>query len=203
MVKHNNQVPNAHFHKKWATSSRGPLKVRTWFSQPAQKKARRLKRAAKAAAIAPRPLARLRPAVQCQTARYASKTRLGRGFTLEELKGAGIAPALAKTIGISVDYRRKNKSEESLVNNVDRLKLYKEKLVLFPRKGTKPALPEHSAPTTGPLMPLEKKVEEVEFVDLTEELTSAPAYAKLRQVRNDKKLVGIRKKIEEAKKADK
>jgi len=30
MVKHNNEVPHAHFHKKWATSSRGPLKVITW-----------------------------------------------------------------------------------------------------------------------------------------------------------------------------
>ena len=50
MVKHNNVVPNQHFHKKWQTSSRGPLHIKSWFNQPGKKKSRRLKRAAKAAA---------------------------------------------------------------------------------------------------------------------------------------------------------
>ncbi len=35
MVKHNNQVPNQHFKKKWQ------LHVRTWFNQPARKERRR------------------------------------------------------------------------------------------------------------------------------------------------------------------
>jgi large subunit ribosomal protein L13e len=44
MVKHNNQVPNQHFHKDWQRY------VRTWFNQPAKKVARRAARLAKAKA---------------------------------------------------------------------------------------------------------------------------------------------------------
>ena len=57
------------------------------FNHPTRKKMRRLARKAKAAAMAPRPVAGyLRPVVRCQTARYNSKIRTGKGFTLEELK---------------------------------------------------------------------------------------------------------------------
>ncbi|CRK12800.1 hypothetical protein BN1723_018235, partial [Verticillium longisporum] len=41
------------------------------------------------------------------------------------------------TIGISVDGRRQNLSEEGLAANVARLKAYQERLVLFPRKAGK------------------------------------------------------------------
>eukprot|EP00959_Pyramimonas_sp_CCMP1952_P435548 9120245-Pyramimonas_sp.AAC.1 len=72
-------------------------------------------RAAKAKAIFPRPTAgALRPVVHSQTVRYNMKERAGRGFTLEELKEAGIPRKLAPTIGICVDHRRKNRSLESL-----------------------------------------------------------------------------------------
>merc|ERR1712071_134273 len=64
--------------------------------------------------------------------------RLGKGFTLEELKGAGLNKRYAMTVGISVDHRRTNKSMQSLQRNVRRLKEYKSKLVLFPLKTTKP-----------------------------------------------------------------
>lgn len=63
---------------------------------------------------------------------------MGRGFTLEELKTAGISAKRARTIGISVDHRRKNKSTESLQANVQRLKEYQSKLIIFPRKQNKP-----------------------------------------------------------------
>ena len=199
MVKHNNVVPNAHFHKKWASSSRGPLKVKTWFHQPTQKKQRRLKRAAKAAKMAPRPLKMLRPAVMCPTQRYSAKMRLGRGFTLEELKEAKIAPAFAKTIGIAVDHRRVNKSMESLNRNVDRLKEYKAKLILFPRKGTKakkgdstPDQTAQAAQLPGTIMPLTSEPEDVEFVELTDDLTDANVVADTRKLRNELKLAGIR-----------
>ena len=43
-----------------------------------------------------------------------------------------------RTIGIAIDYRRRNKSVESLQKNVQRLKEYKSKLILFPKKLTKP-----------------------------------------------------------------
>jgi large subunit ribosomal protein L13e len=52
--------------------------------------------------------------VHCPTIKYNAKVRLGRGFSLEELKGAGITAKFAPTIGIAVDLRRTNKSAESL-----------------------------------------------------------------------------------------
>jgi ribosomal protein L13E len=93
--------------------------------QPAKKKARRLRRKAKAAAIAPRPTQQLRPVVHPPTQRYNHKTRLGKGFSLQELKEAGITKTYAKSVGIAVDHRRTNLSVESLQANVQRLKEYK------------------------------------------------------------------------------
>ena len=79
--KRNNIVPNGHFRKDWQRM------VKTWFNQPMRKKRRAATRKAKAAAVAPRPVAGLlRPVVRCPTFKYNSKVRLGRGFTLEELK---------------------------------------------------------------------------------------------------------------------
>ncbi|VDN57659.1 unnamed protein product [Dracunculus medinensis] len=107
--KRNNMVPNGHFHKDWQS------RIRTWFNQPARKQRRRMNRLKKALACTPRPAAGLlRPIVRCPTNRYNKKIRLGRGFTLEELKAVGISKKIAPTIGISVDYRRTNKSVESL-----------------------------------------------------------------------------------------
>merc|ERR1712008_342758 len=45
---------------------------------------------------------------------------------------------MALTTGISVDHRRKNKSLESLQRNVQRLKEYQSKLILFPVNSKKP-----------------------------------------------------------------
>lgn len=132
-LKRNNMIPNAHFHKHW------DRRVRTYFNQPGRKKRRRLRRVKKAADIAPRPVAGpLRPVVRCPTFKYNAKVRAGRGFTLEELKAAGISPKYAQTIGIAVDHRRRNKSTESLQANVQRLKEYRSKLIVFPRKLSKP-----------------------------------------------------------------
>merc|ERR1712062_360764 len=127
--KRNNIIPNAHFRKDWQRM------VKTWFNQPMRKKRRRVAREAKAAAVAPRPVAgMLRPVVRCPTFKYNSKQRLGRGFTLDELKAAGINKKSARTVGISVDFRRRNMSMESMQENVQRLKEYKSKLIVFPRK---------------------------------------------------------------------
>ena len=54
------------------------------------------------------------------------------------LQAAGIGRKLAPTIGIAVDHRRKNRSLESLQTNIQRLKEYRSKLILFPRKMSKP-----------------------------------------------------------------
>ena len=80
-MKHNNVLPNSHFKKDW------DKRVKTWFDQAGQKRRRRLLRKEKAAAIAPRPACGLlRPVVHCTTQKYNMKTRMGRGFTLKELK---------------------------------------------------------------------------------------------------------------------
>jgi large subunit ribosomal protein L13e len=45
---------------------------------------------------------------------------------------------MAPTIGIAVDFRRQNLSEESLAANVARLKAYQERLILLPRRSNAP-----------------------------------------------------------------
>lgn len=132
MVKHNNVIPNVHLRKHWQTN------VRVWLNQAARKKARLQARRAKAAAIAPRPLDNLRPVVNCTTIRYNHRQRAGRGFTLQEIKAAGLGVKFARSIGISVDHRRKNRSQESLDRNKQRLAKYVENLVLFPRNEKAP-----------------------------------------------------------------
>ncbi len=76
MVKHNNQLQNVHLRKHWQRF------VKTWFNQPARKQRRLHSRQAKAAALFPRPLEKLRPVVRGNTRRYNGKLRYGRGFTL-------------------------------------------------------------------------------------------------------------------------
>jgi len=126
-------IPNGHFHKDWQKY------VKTWFNQPARKVRRHNRRLKKAREAAPRPAAGpLRPVVRCPTVRYQTKVRAGRGFTLEEVKRAGLSKYYARTIGIAVDHRRRNRSLESLQQNVQRLKEYRSKLILFPLNSKKP-----------------------------------------------------------------
>ena len=127
MVKHNNVIPNVHLRKHWQRN------VRTWLNQAGRKKRRLQTRRARAAAAAPRPLDKLRPAVRAQNARYQHRLRLGRGFTLNEIKAVGLGVQFARSIGISVDHRRKNRSQESFDTNKARLQNYLSKLVLYPR----------------------------------------------------------------------
>ncbi|XP_043713213.1 60S ribosomal protein L13-1 [Telopea speciosissima] len=206
MVKHNNVVPSGHFRKHWQNY------VKTWFNQPARKTRRRLARQKKAVKIFPRPTAGpLRPIVHGQTLKYNMKVRAGRGFSLEELKAAGIPKKLASTIGISVDHRRKNRSLEGLQANVQRLKTYKAKLVVFPRRARKfkagDSSPEELATATqinADYMPIALEKPSVELVKVTEEMKSFNAYAKLRLERTNERHIGARmKKAAEAEKEEK
>lgn len=124
MVKHNNALPNVHYRKEW------DMRVKTWLDQPMRKHRRRVARKAKAAAAFPRPVAPLRPVVRGQTVRYNTKVRAGRGFSIAELKAAGLTQARARQVGIAVDHRRTNKSTESLTANTQRLKEYLAKIVV-------------------------------------------------------------------------
>ena len=129
------QIPNAHFHKHWHDSAAHKGRIVTWHNQAARKHRRRENRLSKAIKNFPRPVnGLLRPVVHCQTIRYNMKKRAGKGFTLEELKEAKVNRKEARTIGISVDFRRKNRSEQSLRENVARLSEYKANLIVFPKK---------------------------------------------------------------------
>ena len=195
--KRNNMIPNGHYHKWWERF------VKTWFNQPARKIRRRTARLEKAAKVAPRPASGpLRPIVRCQTKRYNTKVRGGRGFSHEELKSAGIYKKQARTIGIAVDHRRRNKSAESLQVNVQRLKLYKSKLILFPRKLSAPKKGDSSAEElklaqqvkTAVLPFRNNLVRKSKARKITDEERKFGAHAMLRKVKADSAMWGIREK---------
>ncbi|KAB0402038.1 hypothetical protein E2I00_017166 [Balaenoptera physalus] len=98
---------------------------------------------------------------QSKPQRYHTKVGAGRGFSLEELRVAGIHKKVARTIGISVDPRRRNKCTESLPTNVQRRKEYHSELILFPGKPSAPKKGDSTAEElqlatqlTGPVMPI-------------------------------------------------
>ena len=195
VVKHNNVVPNVHLHKDWKN------RVKTWFNQPGRKQTRRRQRAEKAAAVFPRPLNKLRPVVRAPTIRYNSKLRYGRGFTFTELKEAGLTPTFAKTIGIVVDHRRTNSSEESLRLNAQRLTEYKNKLILFPRNAAKPkkldSSPEEIAQASqyrGIVLPIKAPRKKSEKRAITEEEKKRSVFQFQRVTRGNVRMAGIRKK---------
>ncbi|NXP42765.1 RL13 protein, partial [Leiothrix lutea] len=114
---------------------------------------------------------------------------------------AGINKKFARTIGISVDPRRRNKSTESLQANVQRLKEYHSKLILFPRK---PAMPKKgdSSPLSAPGSPgradclaLSRQVFKREKARvISEDEKNFKAFASLRMARANARLFGIRAK---------
>merc|ERR1712100_571165 len=194
MVKHNHAIQKCHFHKKWQT------RVKTWLEQPMRAKRRRLNRLTKAAKIAPRPVSgALRPAVHCPTVKYNRKVRFGRGFTLDELKAAGLGAKQAQSTGIAVDHRRKNRSEESLQANVQRLKTYKANLIVFPRRSKKVKSGDASAEDlskvtqlSGAVQPIKKASPRCKAQKVDAKAKSA--YVTMRIARSDAKYVGVRAK---------
>ncbi|KAK7059028.1 60S ribosomal protein L13 [Paramarasmius palmivorus] len=190
--RHNNVLHANHFRKDWQR------RVKTWFNQPGRKLRRRNARKAKAASLGVRPLTLLRPAVRGQTIRYNRKLREGRGFTLAELKEAGIGRKEALGVGIVVDHRRRNLSEEGKKVNVERLKAYKERLVVFPRKAGKPKKGDSSADdlkaaTTRQTIPLPEAYPAESPRKITDEERNFEAYKTLRHARADARYEGARK----------
>jgi len=204
-MHYRNQVIHGnHFHKKWQQH------VKTWFDQPAKKLRRSKRRLQKARQIAPRPLGLLRPVVRCPTIRYNKKVRAGRGFTIEELKAAGIAKAVARTIGIAVDHRRRNKSMESLQLNAQRLKEYRAKLILFPRKKAarkegEPTEEEMKRATQLPgrdVMPIRQMHIREKARTITDAEKAFKAYEHVRRARGAAKSIGRKEKKAREREAD-
>ncbi|KAI9838193.1 MAG: 60S ribosomal protein L13 [Thelocarpon superellum] len=210
-IKHNQQIQHNHFRKDWQR------RVRVHFDQPGRKTRRRNARVVKAAALAPRPVDKLRPIVRCPTIKYNRRVRAGRGFTLEELKEAGIPRKLAPTIGISVDPRRQNLTIETLAVNAARLKAYRARLILFPRraglhkegdasaeevKAVQKAEREESGSgavrRTGAILPIsnvttkEGVFREVKKSEMGK--GDEAAYRRLREARSEARLQGVREK---------
>lgn len=197
MVKHNNALPTTHLRKHWDGY------VRTWFNQPARKTRRANARSAKATRIFPRPIEKLRPLVHACTRKYNSKIRYGFGFTLRELKKAKLTAKFAQSVGIAVDHRRVNTSDESLARNAQRLEQYKNKLILFPRRDGKFKQGEIADSTADKLKgadqntdkhilskPAPKKREAP--VKITDAMKNFKAYRTLRIERTNKKWKGQR-----------
>ncbi|XP_026190612.1 60S ribosomal protein L13 [Cyclospora cayetanensis] len=197
MVSRSAQLPNTHLRKEWQRY------VRTWFNQPARKQKRRLARQQKAAKNGIRPVGLLRPVVHCPTQKYNMKVREGRGFTLEELQAVNISRRVALSMGIAVDHRRRNKSQESVIANINRLKLYLSKLVLFQR-GSKAKKGCAGVPADTPksqiqnvkqtamatALPIEQPHRKIRARVITEEEKKFLAYATLRRQLRNAKTVG-------------
>jgi len=196
MGKGNNAIPGEHFHKDWQRYAR------TWFNQPARKARRHLKRVKKARAIMPRPVGgALRPIVRCPTFKYNTRVRAGRGFTIDELKAAGLNKKVARTLGIAVDFRRRNKAVESLQLNVQRLKEYRAKLILFPKKLGKPKKGDSTeeelklaTQLKGKIMPIVSLPKREKARAITAEEKKFSAFVALRQARAHQRLAGARAK---------
>jgi len=179
--------------------------VRTWFDQPAAKERRRNARQVRAKKIAPRPLRLLRPAVRGQTVKYNRKVREGRGFTKAELKGAGLTLKSALGLGVSIDRRRRNASEEALAKNIQRLKAYKSKLVVFPRHNSSKKVGakkgdaskearEAAVQAVGALLPVKNVTPRFSFRKITPAEQKAEVVTLLRTTLMDQKLWGRREK---------
>lgn len=122
------------------------------------------------------------------------------------LQAAGIPRQYAPTIGISVDARRQNLSEESLAANVERLKAYTARLILFPKKSNKPKKGDSSKEelkaaaegisSTGaafPIVGVDKTISTIKKSDLPAAIEGG-AFRKLRAERSNKRNAGQREK---------
>eukprot|EP00300_Choanocystis_sp_HF-7_P009206 c16315_g1_i1.p2 GENE.c16315_g1_i1~~c16315_g1_i1.p2 ORF type:complete len:223 (+),score=41.80 c16315_g1_i1:39-707(+) len=209
MPKGNKVIPNVHQRKHLQQKWHGQGHVRTWFDQPAAKQRRRNSRLEKAKKIAPRPVAGpLRPAVRSQTVRYNTKLRAGRGFTLQELKAAGVNRSHAQSIGVAVDHRRRNHCQESLQLNAARLKEYLSRVIVIPRRTKKPKKGDATAAqlatvqaigAMGEYMPVGDGFKKPKAAAITDELRKTSAYSAVRVARSNARLVGIRAKRAKAK----
>lgn len=120
------------------------------------------------------------------------------------MQEAGIPKAFAPTIGIAVDFRRQNLSEESLAANVARLKAYQEKLILLPRRSNAPKKGDTKTDVSKiekvshvsaalPIAPTDIAFKEISKSDMPKNI-EAGAYRTLRVSRANARYEGARQK---------
>jgi len=113
---------------------------------------------------------------------------------------------------VSVDHRRKNKNAEQLSINVDGLKAYKSKLVLFPRNATSKRAKKGDTPkaqranvakqtVTSASFPAVVKQKKIHAQKITAKERDATVTTVLRKARTDALLWGRREKREKDKAA--
>lgn len=116
---------------------------------------------------------------------------------------------MAPTIGISVDHRRQNLSEESLAVNVARLKAYQERLILLPRRSNAPKKGDTKTDLSKvnkvalvssalPIAPTDVAVKEIKKSDMPAAIEGG-AYRALREARSKKRYQGAKEKREREK----
>lgn len=172
-----------HFRKHWQE------RVKVHFDQAGKKVSRRQARLQKAAKVAPRPVDALRPIVRAPTIKYNRKVRAGRGFTLAEIKAVGLSAKYARSVGIAVDHRRQNKSQETFDANVARLQEYQSKLVIFDKKA---AAKDAAQVSVSAAFPVEQAP--VESAPRAVSVPEKSAYRTLRDARSEQRYKGIREK---------
>merc|ERR1712080_529593 len=138
----------------------------------------------------------LRPIVHCQTNKYNMRVRAGRGFTLQEIRSAGISPKYAQSIGICVDHRRRNRSLESVQANVQRLKEYQAKVVILPKREA-----STEAQLKGFILPIAKADMRDRARKATEEEKKSNVFQSMRIARADARMIGVRQRIADEKAA--
>jgi len=109
----------------------------------------------------------------------------------------------ARTVGIAVDHRRSNRSEESLAKNVARLKEYKAKLIVFPKRSGAIKVGDSSKADTAAatqlggkvLLPLVSTVGSIEMAVVTPEMKAHCAYTQMRVAAKETKVLGFRASV--------
>jgi large subunit ribosomal protein L13e len=145
--------------------------------------------------------------------RVHTTTQLAQHRT-NNIAAAGIPRKFARTIGISVDPRRQNLSEEGLKANVERLQEFRKRLILFPRRNGKTKEGDASAEdiksaktaenivrSAASVLPIKNTItfEEGKIADFKGEEN---AYRKLRDSRSEARYQGAREKRAKAKAED-
>ena len=108
---------------------------------------------------------------------------------------AKISKKEAKGLGIAVDHRRRNKCNESLQLNVNRLKKYQARLVVFPRKkGVEwtEAMTSAVANTNPNVLDITNVTKEDKPRAIASDEKEFSAYSKIRVERMNRRQVGPR-----------
>lgn len=158
-MKHNNALVSNHFNK-------GSMKYKLHFNQPSKKRIRRQLREQKAKKQYPIPLCKLQPVIRQSTQRHNHKIRLGRGFTENEIKEAGIKFKYALAIGIKFDKRRTDRNMETFERNVNRLKEYVANVKTY--KNKKEARDDNAQSFKGIIMPVRNEKPKTQFINISE-----------------------------------